>query len=92
MVTPENFLFDRIISLEKLKKEVFEAANNFDAALTNSSWHKNANDARMRSGHLGLKWQSLIRMRKPIHEQEIHLRKLEETLKHPWKSGLNLPI
>ena len=36
----------------KKKKEIIEAAANyFDAALTNSSWHPNSDDARMRRGN-----------------------------------------
>ena len=49
-----DFLFDAHYLIGKAKekeREYLDAANNFDAALTNSSWHENANDARMRRGH-----------------------------------------
>ena len=49
-----EFLFDANYILGQAKekeKDHQSAANYFDAALTNSSWHKNADDARMRRGN-----------------------------------------
>ncbi len=49
-----DFLFDAHYLIGKAKekeRDYLSAASNFDSALTNSTWHPQANDARIRSGH-----------------------------------------
>ncbi len=49
-----DFLFDAHYLIGKAKekeRDYLAAASNFDSALTNSSWHPLANDARIRRGH-----------------------------------------
>ena len=51
--TGGEFLFDAhyLIGQAKEKERDYQSASvNYEAALTNSSWHENANDARMRLG------------------------------------------
>jgi len=49
-----DFLFDAHYLIGKAKekeRDYLSAASNFDSALTNSTWHPQANDARIRRGH-----------------------------------------
>jgi len=49
-----DFLFDAHYLIGKAKekeRDYLSAASNFESALTNSTWHPQANDARIRRGH-----------------------------------------
>jgi tetratricopeptide (TPR) repeat protein len=49
-----DFLFDAHYLIGKAKekeRDYLTAANHFDAALSNSTWHANSNDARIRRGN-----------------------------------------
>ena len=49
-----DFLFDAHYLIGKAKekeRDYLSAASSFDSALTNSTWHPQANDARIRRGH-----------------------------------------
>ncbi|MEC7800781.1 MAG: tetratricopeptide repeat protein [Verrucomicrobiota bacterium] len=66
--TGGEFLFDAhyLIGQAKEKERDYQSASvNYEAALTNSSWHENANDARMRLG------DSLIKVGESTNEKEV---------------------
>ena len=66
--TGGEFLFDAhyLIGQAKEKERDYQSASvNYEAALTNSSWHENANDARMRLG------DSLIKVGESTNDKEV---------------------
>ena len=66
--TGGEFLFDAhyLIGQAKEKERDYQSASvNYEAALTNSSWHENANDARMRLG------DSLIKVGESTNDEEV---------------------
>ena len=73
-----DFLFDAnyLIGQAKEKKKDFQAAAfHYESALNNSSWHENANDARMRMGNSFLKRLSQQNKKNFIKRQNLLFRK-----------------
>ena len=73
-----DFLFDAHYLIGKAKekeRDYLSAASHFESALTNSTWHPQANDARIRRGHA---WFEVAEAEKDAESYQRSRRSFEE--------------
>ena len=80
-----EFLFDAhyLIGQAEKERDYQAAATSFRDALTNSSWHENANDARMRRGNSLIKVGEAIKDEGVFEEASTSFERLGGFGQHP---------